>query len=530
MIYRFDEFSVNTDTLECHRAGETVSLEAQVFSLLLVFIEHRDRVLSKDKLVELVWHGRPVSDTAVTSRIKSLRKALGDDGRAQRYIRTIHGRGYRFVGEILDQAPTQVEAATDQASRMAGIEGDEPRPLLPSERPAILILPFVGLNQQSDLPMLPEGFAHDLTLSLSRLHWLRVISRNTAFQFSNSPQSRSTIGERTGARYCLSGSIERVGDSLALQVELGDLSTGAVLWIDRLRGQLGDLHQIRADICDRAASALEMRISTLEAQRARVSSPENLDAWSNYHLGIYHMYRFTAADTARAVGYFQQAMRLEPDFARAHAGHSFASFQNAFNRYDGVDVNISRQEARRSAERSVELDHLDPLCNFVMGRCYWLESGVAASIPWMERALAVNPNFAQGYYSHGLASVMAGDLDIVLEDSTQALAISPLDPFLYGFHGIRALYFIAHGDYPNAAAWAVSAANQPGAIAVMDLIAAAATALNGEDVEARRWVAKATRRKPSISVAFFFQALPFCEGETRDRISRALRASGLPAD
>jgi tetratricopeptide (TPR) repeat protein len=242
------------------------------------------------------------------------------------------------------------------------------------------------------------------------------------------------------------------------------------------------------------------------------------------------MYRFTAADTARAVGYFQQAMRLEPDFARAHAGHSFASFQNAFNRYDGVDVNISRQEARRSAERSVELDHLDPLCNFVMGRCYWLESGVAASIPWMERALAVNPNFAQGYYSHGLASVMAGDLDIVLEDSTQALAISPLDPFLYGFHGIRALYFIAHGDYPNAATWAVSAANQPGAIAVMDLIAAAATALNGEDVEARRWVAKATRRKPSISVAFFFQALPFCEGETRDRISRALRASGLPAD
>jgi DNA-binding winged helix-turn-helix (wHTH) protein/tetratricopeptide (TPR) repeat protein len=525
MIYRFDEFSVNTDTLECHRAGVVVSLEAQVFSLLLVFIEHRERVLSKDALIELVWHGRPVSDTAVTSRIKSLRKALGDDGRAQRYIRTIHGRGYRFVGEIQEPAPARVEAA--DSPRPVGEEG-ESKPLLPSERPAILILPFVGLNQQPDLPMLAEGFAHDLTLSLSRLHWLRVISRMTAFQFSNSPQSRATIAERTGARYCLSGSIERIGDSLALQVELGDLDTEAVLWMDRLHGRLGDLHQIRADICDRAASALEMRISALEAQRARVLSPENLDAWSNYHLGIDHMYRFTANDNARALGYFQQAMRLEPGFARAHAGHSFASFQNAFNQYDGIDVKASRLEARRSAERSVELDHLDPLANFVMGRSFWLESGAAASIPWMERSLAVNPNFAQGYYSHGLASVMAGDRDIVLEDSTQALAISPLDPFLYGFHGIRALYYIASGDYANAASWAVSAANQPGAITVMDLIAAAATALHGEEAEARRWIARAASRKPGISQAFFFQALPFCAGETRERISRALESSGLP--
>ena len=100
MIYHFDDFQLDTELLELSRNGNIVDTEPQVFALLQVLIENRHKVLSKDQLIELIWQGRPLSDGVVSSRIKSTRKAIGDDGHAQKLIKTIHGRGFRFVGEI----------------------------------------------------------------------------------------------------------------------------------------------------------------------------------------------------------------------------------------------------------------------------------------------------------------------------------------------------------------------------------------------------------------------------------------------
>ncbi len=528
MIHLFDAFSVNTETLELHGAAGLVDIEPQVFRLLLALIDNGGRVLSKNDLVDLVWHGRAVSDTAITSRIKSLRKALGDSGKTQRYIKTVHGRGYRFIGKLQDGVGIEeLAAATPLSPSTAQEPGDPEHCERPSERPAILVLPFRSLNPVVELPVLPEGFAHDLIMGLSRLHWLRVISRLSAFQFDGEQHDHRQIREKTGARYCLAGSVEKLGPALSLTIELSDLETDSILWVERVNGRLDDIHRMRADITDRASSTLEVKISAHQAQLAMMESPENLDAWSSYHLGIRHMYRFNANDNGVAVEHFKRAVQLEPGFARAHAGLSFSQFQNAFNQYPGSDRKSATLESRRSAERSIELDNLDPMANFVMGRSHWLNADAAASLPWIERALAVNPNFAQGYYSHGLALVMAGRPEGAFEDSVQALALSPLDPFVYGFHGIRAFYYLASGNYERARTWAVSAAHQPGAIVVMDLIAAAADALAGNLEQAEKWIDRAKRRNSNVSQAFFFQALPFCEGETRSRIATALSSCGL---
>ncbi len=528
MIYLFDAFTVNTESLELHGASGPVAIEPQVFRLLLALIDNSERVLSKNDLIDLVWQGRPVSDTAITSRIKTLRQSLGDDGKAQRYIKTVHGRGYRFIGKLQDgvgieELATATPVVQSPAPQPTGPAGSE----RPSERPAILVLPFRSLNPLVELPVLPEGFAHDLIMGLSRLHWLRVISRLSAFQFDGELQDYRQILERTGARYCLAGSVEKLGPTLSLTIELSDLETDSILWVERVNGRLDDIHQMRADITDRASSTLEVKISAHQAQLAMMESPENLDAWSSYHLGIRHMYRFNAIDNGVALEHFKRAIQLEPGFARAHAGLSFSQFQNAFNQYPGSDRKAATLASRRSAERSIELDNLDPMANFVMGRSHWLNDDAAASLPWIERALTVNPNFAQGYYSHGLALVMSGRPEGAFEDSVQALALSPLDPFIYGFHGVRAFYYLASGNYERARIWAVSAAHQPGAIVVMDLIAAAADALAGNLEQAEQWISRAKRRNPNVSQTFFFQALPFCEGETRARIATALCSCGL---
>ncbi len=105
MIYRFGEFEYHSATRELHRNGEIVPVEPQVFSLIGLLIERRDRVVSKDELIESVWEGRFISDTAVSSRVKSARQALGDDGKAQQYIKTVHGAGFRFVATVEEHVP-----------------------------------------------------------------------------------------------------------------------------------------------------------------------------------------------------------------------------------------------------------------------------------------------------------------------------------------------------------------------------------------------------------------------------------------
>ena len=123
MLFAFDDAELNTALFELRRNGTRVPMEPQAFDVLVYLVRHRDRVVSKDELMYQVWGGRFVTETAVTSRIKQIRRAVGDDGESQRVIRTLHGRGYRFVA-----AGTEVTAPSDlvSAAYVVGPELGEP--------------------------------------------------------------------------------------------------------------------------------------------------------------------------------------------------------------------------------------------------------------------------------------------------------------------------------------------------------------------------------------------------------------------
>src|SRR5580700_1090630 len=99
MIYRFGPFELDMAKVELRSGDKICCLEPQVFGLLALLVENRERLVSKEEVIDKVWDGRVVSDAAVASRVKSARRALGDTGKSQRFIRTIHGRGYRFVAD-----------------------------------------------------------------------------------------------------------------------------------------------------------------------------------------------------------------------------------------------------------------------------------------------------------------------------------------------------------------------------------------------------------------------------------------------
>ena len=132
MIVRFGDFVLDTELFELRQAGERVAVEPQVFDVLRYLIEHRDRVVTKEELLDTVWGDRFVSESALTSRLKSARRAVGDDGRNQQVIRTLHGRGYRFVAEATDVEPggaaAEAIAARPEVARPERADQAQQRP------------------------------------------------------------------------------------------------------------------------------------------------------------------------------------------------------------------------------------------------------------------------------------------------------------------------------------------------------------------------------------------------------------------
>ena len=162
-----------------------------------------------------------------------------------------------------------------------------------------------------------------------------------------------------GARYLATGTIELTGNQSVVGVELSHMPDRRVVWAERFEGDIRDLPTLRRTISARLAMEIEARIHRAEVERTFRVSSDNLDAWSAYHRGLWHMYRFNRHDNSIAAQMFQHALGKDPQFARAYAGLSFTCFQEAFLGYS-ADITERRDLAKRYAEKSLELDPHDP--------------------------------------------------------------------------------------------------------------------------------------------------------------------------
>jgi TolB-like protein len=514
MIHAFGEYRMDVDARELRRGEAVVPLEPQVFELLRILIENRERVVGRDELIERIWGGRFVSDAAVSSRIKSARQAIGDDGKRQEMIRTLHGVGFRFVG-----APGAATVGRAAAEPETQAHHEAPQT---AAAPSIAVLPFRLVGVGGPYAAIADGLAHDLIVELARLRWLTVIARESSFQLRNATADR--VKTALGVRYALTGVVEIVGGQLTVTIEVSRTDDDAIIWSEVYRGEVGAVHEMRAEIASAAVAALDLQIPFAEARRA-LAAPSHLDAWAAYHLGLAQLFRFDREGSERAKTLFGQAIAREPGFARAHAGLSFAHFEGAFLRFD-ADRQAASEAARRCAEESVALDPLDPFCNLVMGRAGWLTGDLEGAAPWLDRAVELSPNYAQAKYSSAWTRVLLGEGRSGRELVDAAMALSPIDPLLYGMLGVRSFTHMMLDEAAEAARWGERAARSPRAHPLIELIAAIGHGLNGEDERAAMWVRSALARRPGLSRQEFFEAFPVRDVAIRARLDEVLRRLG----
>lgn len=517
MIYRFDPFELDMARFELRREGALVAIEPQVLSLLGLLVANADRMVSKDEIVEKIWNNRIVSEAAVASRIKSVRKAIGDDGQQQRMVRTIHGRGFRFISEVTFAADSPGMPASPAKTAREDTLAD---------RPSIAVLPFRLLGEASPAAVLTDALADELIADLSRLRWLLVIARGSSFRFRDGPFDYPHIGQALGVRYCLTGSVALSGDGIFCAVDVIETASGGVIWAEHYEDRVTNIHAMRRDIAAKAVAALETSISLHESQLARGRDISELSAWSVYHAGLDHMFRFNRTDNIMAAHMFDRALQIDTDFARACAGKSFTHFQSAFLGYD-TDNAGQIDAAHRLAERAVHLDRLDPFCHFNMGRSLWLSGDLADSIDWLEQATRISPSYAQGVYSKAWARTLSGAAEQGESDALLALRLSPLDPLRYAMIATCALSHVLRGDYEEGAILAERAARSPGAHKHIAVIATIATHLAGRHDHSRQWLASIRQNEPHFSGRDFLRSFPFAPGAGRETIERALVDIGL---
>ena len=248
-------------------------------------MRNRDRVVSKDELLDAIWNGRIVSEAALSSCINAARRAIGDDGGRQALIKTIHRRGFRFVGVVEEVATAPADEQPKSAERIVGAILP---PIVASRKPSIAVLPFVNLSQEPDTDYFSYGLTEDVIRLLARHRWLDVLSRHSTVAFSRNTDPR-TIGSELGIRYLVQGNVTKRGERVNITVDLVSAENSQQLWWKSYDISLANILDVQQAMAQQIAAVIEPELARLEREAAVRRPPVNLGAWDCYQRGLYHL-------------------------------------------------------------------------------------------------------------------------------------------------------------------------------------------------------------------------------------------------
>ena len=425
MAIQFDDHRLDPVRRELSRNGTSVKIEPKVFDLLLHLIENRHRVVSKEDIIAQVWSGRIVSDSALTRAINAARAAIGDDGKAQRLIRTSSRYGYRFVGSVTTSTGGEpLQRIGDAASSPQG--PDFPLP----DRPSIAVLPFHNMGDTSRHEYFADGLAEDIITALSRYKSLFVIARNSSFTYKGRAIDIRQVGRELGVRYVLEGSVRRGGDRMRITAQLIDAISGGHVWAEWYDRAQGDVFAVQDEITASVAGLIEPALAEAEQQRALRKPPNRLDAWEAYQRGLWHFHRYEPAENQKALIFFRQAIALDPNFAPGHYGYALALQWDVWHFSDRPFDEV-QGTPRQEALVAVSLDDKDAMAHAILAHMLMWGGEWEAAIAEARTAVALNPNSAFVISMLGCVLGFGGYRDEALDRLRQAMRASPHDPLTW---------------------------------------------------------------------------------------------------
>ncbi len=511
MIYRFGTFSVDTERLELTSDGEAISVQPQVFALLVFLIENRDRVVSKDETIEGVWDGRIVSDGTLNARINAARTALGDSGDEQRAIRTFPRRGFRFILE-LDGEGVAKPPGSDRRSA-------------PVDKPSIAVLPFVNMSGDPQQEFFADGITEDLVTALSQLRGFFVIGRNTTFSLKKSDADTRQIAEELGVRYVLEGSVRTAGDRVRVTAQLSEGETGRQIWGERYDRDLTDIFAIQDEVTGSVVGRLAPELYAAEHARQHRRPPQSLDAWECFVRAIHCYGQQSKQGSEEAMELLERAVELDPGYAQALGLYAITLSWRVIQRWEPYEESLAR--AHDAARRAIAADANEAWAHMGRGMVSMVSRDNSEGIISFARAAELSPNFAYAHAMLGAANAYAGNPDEAVRCVDSAKRLSPQDIFLDKFELYYSLAHFQAGRYQEAAQAAERAIQIKSEHANTHMIAAASYAHAGDQSRAEAALAKFKALVPNTNATNVQRAIAYRDPADRARIADGLRKAGL---
>jgi adenylate cyclase len=334
-------------------------------------------------------------------------------------------------------------------------------PPLP-DKPSIAVLPFANMSGDPEQEYFVDGMVEEIITALSRIRWLFVIARNSTFTYKGRAVDVKEVGRELGVRYILEGSVRKAGTRVRITGQLIDALTGTHLWADRFDGSLEDVFELQDRVAVSVAGVIEPALQAAEMRRSAARPTTDLSAYDLYLRALAVLYPTTKDRIFEALGLLEQAITIDRHYGPALSWAAICHVQLVRDGW-AEEPETSRRKASDLARQALQVAENDPsiLANAASVLGYFGED-IGAMIGLVDRALALNPSFARGWYASGLLRVFAGDPDLAIEHVETSLRLSPRDRMGQPLFVLGQAYFFKRRFDEAAAKLLLSIQDEPG--------------------------------------------------------------------
>ena len=500
-----------------------ISIEPLSFDLLAYLVINQDRVVGRAELLDKLWSGKIVTDSALAARLKDVRKAVGDNGRQQSVIKTIHGRGYQFVAQTTVISSTAATGINEEKGSSTSLS-------LP-DKPSIAVLPFQNLSNDVEQDYFSDGMTEDIITALSKIKNLMVVAKTSTSNYEGKSVDVRQVGREQGVRYVLEGSVRKLGNRIRVNAQLVDAINGEHLWAERYDRELQDIFAVQDDLTREIVVALDVEL--VEGEQARIwsSGTKNFEAWECVRLATFDtLYLGNPEVKKQARERLERAIQLDPSYTIAWVMLGWLHQQYvdvASLASDSADLDNSLASMLDCAQKAIAVD---PFCAeaFCLLAFYYLETkSYDAAFENAQKSIALAPNSANNLVEASMIMNKTGHPQRALELIKRAMRICPM--YRPGFlRGLGLSYYLL-GDYQAAIeAYEKSVERESEYLSAHTMLAIIYSELGDLD-NSRRVSDEIIRLSPNFSTHDYMAGIAFRDGTILQRMEEGLISAGLPA-